>query len=57
MLNKRNHEAGRENSVGNGGAGREEAGVEFDQKHIIYVYDILKQSIWNRKWGEREGGS
>lgn len=34
MLNKRDREAGRKNSINYGGAGREEAGVEFDQNTL-----------------------
>lgn len=53
MLNKRDHEAGRENSVNYGGAGREEAGVEFDQNTLyMFIFSNNKFEIENGEKGE-----
>lgn len=55
MLNKRDHEAGRETRVAYGGAGREEAGVEFDQ-NTLYMFMIFSNYQFEIENGEKGRG-
>lgn len=52
MLNKTDHEAGRKNSINYGGAGREEAGVEFDQ-NTLYMFRIFSNNQFEIENGDK----
>lgn len=52
MLNKGDHEAGRKNSINYGGAGREEAGVEFDQ-NTLYMFMIFSNNQFEIENGDK----
>lgn len=52
MLNKRDREAGRKNSINYGGAGREEAGVEFDQ-NTLYMFMIFSNNQFEIDNGDK----